>query len=223
MLYGYARISTKHQNIDRQIRNIKEEYPTAHIVEEVFTGTKFQERKKLIALVEKVKAGDTIIFDSVSRMSRNATDGFELYKALFDKGVNLVFLKEPHINTDTYRKNLNSGIQLTGTAVDAILKGIIEYMLLLAKDQIRLAFEQSQKEVDDLKQRTKEGLVTAKLNGKQVGGVAGKKLNVKKSAPAKEAMVKYMEQGLKDEEIMKLVGLARNTFYKYKKEIKEAE
>lgn len=51
--------------------------------------------------------------------------------------------------------------------MDFILQGINEYLLALAKEQIQIAFAQAEKEVTDLHQRTKEGLVTAKLNGKQ--------------------------------------------------------
>ena len=70
-------------------------------------------------------------------------------------------------------------IPTTGTNIDCILEGINKYLLSLAKEQIRLAFEQSEKEVQDLRQRTKEGLQTARLNGKQIGQVAGKKLTTK--------------------------------------------
>ena len=103
--YGYGRISTGEQNVERQVRNILAVYSFAIIVKEIFTGTKSGGRKGLDKILSKIKTGDTIIFDSVSRMSRNAEEGFSLYEELFTKGVNLVFLKEPHINTDTYRRN----------------------------------------------------------------------------------------------------------------------
>lgn len=70
---------------------------------------------------------------------------------------------------------------MTGTNVDFILKGINEYLMTLAKEQIKLAFEQSEKEVADLHQRTREGLVTAKLNGKQVD--VRKALDLKPRSP----------------------------------------
>ena len=73
--FGYCRISTGRQNIERQERNIKTAFPDAVIVKEVYTGTKFQGRKELEKILEKVQAGDTIIFDSVSRMSRDAEEG----------------------------------------------------------------------------------------------------------------------------------------------------
>ena len=152
-MYGYCRISQKKQSIERQIRNIKEAYPEAVIIEEAFTGTKI-DRPEWNKLYKKAKSGDTIIFDSVSRMSRNAEDGFNTYEELYNRGINLVFLKEPHINTDTYKKSLTGLVSMTNTNVDFILEGINKYLLALAKEQIRLAFEQAEKEVEDLHQRT---------------------------------------------------------------------
>lgn len=223
-IYGYCRISTAQQNIERQERNIKAVYPGATIIKEEFTGTKIEGRVKFNKLLNEVKPGATIVFDSVSRMSRNAEDGFKLYEKLFNKGIELVFLKEQHINTTTYKKALTNNIELTGTAVDSILKGVNEYLMALAKEQIIIAFNQAEKEVKDLQQRTKEGIETARLNGKQIGLKEGTKLTTKKSIIAKEQIVKYSKDfkgTLKDIEVMKLIGLARNTYYKYKKELIE--
>lgn len=172
--YGYCRISTGRQNIERQVRNILTKYPDAVIVKETYTGTKFQGRKELDKILRAVRSGDAIIFDSVSRMSRSAEEGFALYEKLYSEGISLVFLKEPHINTETYKQALSNGIPKTGTDVDFILEGVNKYLLALAKEQIRLAFEQSEKEVADLHQRTKEGIETARLAGKQIGQVPGR-------------------------------------------------
>lgn len=79
-----------------------------------------------------VKSGDTIIFDSVSRMSGDASEGFAAYEELYRKGVILIFLKEPHINTDTYKQALENNVQLTGSHVDYILEGINKYLILKA-------------------------------------------------------------------------------------------
>ena len=223
-IYGYARISRKEQNIERQIRNIKAFAPEAVIVAEAYTGTKIAGRSYFERLLATVKAGDTIVFDSVSRMSRNAAEGFALYEELFGKGIELVFLKERHIDTATYKKAISQNLSMTNTAVDSILRGINEYLLALAKEQIAIAFEQAQKEVDDLHQRTKEGIETARINGKQIGQVKGRKLNVKKSAITKEIIKKHSKDfcgTLSDIEVMKLANVARNTYYKYKKELAE--
>lgn len=226
MVYGYVRISTKKQSIDRQIRNILRVYPEAFIVKEVYTGTKFQGRKEFDKILRLVQNSDTIVFDSVSRMSRNAEEGFEEYERLFYRGINLVFLKEPHIDTATYKVAMQNQIKMTGTDVDYILKGVNEYLMQLAKEQIRIAFEQAEKEVTDLHQRTKEGIETARLNGKQIGLVKGTKLITKKSVIAKQQIVKYNKdfQGvLTNEETWKLVGISKNAFYKYKRELLERQ
>lgn len=226
MVYGYVRISTKKQSIDRQIRNILRVYPEALIVKEVYTGTKFQGRKEFDKILRLVQNSDTIVFDSVSRMSRNAEEGFEEYEKLFYRGINLVFLKEPHIDTATYKVAMQNQIKMTGTDVDYILKGVNEYLMQLAKEQIRIAFEQAEKEVTDLHQRTKEGIETARLNGKQIGLVKGTKLITKKSVIAKQQIVKYNKdfQGvLTNEETWKLVGISKNAFYKYKRELLERQ
>ena len=220
--YGYGRISTKRQSIERQIRNILAAYPDAIIFQEVFTGTKFYGRKALDKLLRVVKSGDRIIFDSVSRMSRNADEGVKLYFELYDKGISLVFLKEPHINTEVYKEALQRQVALTGEDVDYILEGVNQYLRKLAEKQIRIAFEQAEKEVEDLHKRTSEGLLTAKLEGKQVGGVKGRRLNVKKSVAAKskiQELSKDFNGSLSDVDLMEVVGVSRNTFYKYKKEL----
>ena len=113
-------------------------------------------------------------------------------------------------------------IPTTGTDIDCILEGINKYLLLLAKEQIRLAFEQSEKEVQDLRQRTKEGMQTARLSGKQIGQASGTKFVTKKSIAAKEIILKHNKTfggSLNDLETITQAGITRKTFYKYKKEL----
>ena len=76
MIYAYCRVSTQHQKIARQITNITAIYPNATIIREFFTGTK-QDRPNWNKLIGQIKTADTIVFDSVSRMSRNADEGFK--------------------------------------------------------------------------------------------------------------------------------------------------
>ncbi len=222
--YGYCRISTGRQNIERQVRNIQSTFPDAVIVKEVYTGTKFQGRKELDKILDKVQSGDTIIFDSVSRMSRDAEDGYKLYEKLFHKGISLVFLKEPHINTETYKKAMANQIALTGDKVDLILEGVNHYLMELAKEQIRLAFEQAEKEVSDLHQRTKEGIETARLNGKQIGQPKGATYETRKAKTAKEIIRRHNKSfggSLSDAETMRQAGISRKSLYKYKRELLE--
>lgn len=231
-IYGYARISTRNQSIERQIRNILDLYPSAYIFKEAFTGTKLQGRKELDKLLRVVKSGDTIVFDSASRMSRNTEEAIELYEELFNRNVNLIFLKEPHINTDTFKKaldnqievNLNTGNEATDTFINGIIEALNRYTIDLAKEQIKLVFAQATKEVNDLHQRTVEGLITAKLEGKQIGNVKGAKLTTKKSIKAKEIIKKHSKDfdgTLEDKDVITLAGISRNSYYKYKRELRE--
>lgn len=224
MYYGYCRISRKTQNIERQERNILAVEPNAIIYKEAFTGTKIDGRKEFNKLLKIVKLGDTIIFDSVSRMSRNADEGIKIYFELLEKGVNLVFLKEHYIDTEVYEQNTQDKIAYLGTDEDLIFEGLNKYFKRLAEKQIRIAFEQAQKEVDDLHQRTKEGIETARRNGKQIGQKAGSTLNIKKKAPIKAEIQKKSKDfngTMTDTDLIKVLGISRNTYYKYKKELLE--
>lgn len=221
--YGYCRISTKQQNIERQERSIKEAFPDAIIVKEAYTGTKVAGRKEFEKLLKVVRDTDTIVFDEVSRMSRNAVEGVEIYEELYNKGVRLVFLKQPQVNTDIYKKALADAVPMTGTNVDIILTAINEYLRVLRKEQVKSAFEAAESEVNFNHMRTRGGIETARLNGKHIGGTKGANTrNIKKEAPAKEAIRKYskaFDGTLGDADVIKLVGISRNTYYKYKGEM----
>lgn len=228
--YAYARISRKTQKIERQIENLTKAYPDARIYQEAYTGTKTEGRKEFHKMLSVVRPGDTIIFDSVSRMSRNADDGITLYMKLYDKGVNLVFLKEQYINTDVYRDSIQQTIATTGNEIaDIYIEATNKVIKLLAEQQIRKAFEQSEKEVQDLHERTKEGIREAKRKGKQVGRVTGATVVTKKSIEAKRLMQKYSKDfggTLNDIDTMTQIRarvgtLSRNSYYKYKKELFE--
>ncbi len=232
MLYGVGRISTGKQNIERQVRNILAKYPNARIIKETYTGTKLEGRKEFENLLKIIKKGDTLIFDSVSRMSRNSEEGCNLYEDLFNKGINLIFLKEEYINTEVYRKDLeyqinielNTGNEATDELMQTIISALNKYTLALAKEQIKKAFDQAEKEVQDLHQRTKEGIITARLEGKQIGQIKGTKLTTKKKKEAKPLIVKYSKDfdgTLSDIECIKLIVISRNSYYTYKKELKE--
>lgn len=250
-VYGYVRVSTMQQNIERQIRNIKERYPEAIIIQDEYTGTKMN-RPQWSKLYKALKAGDIIIFDEVSRMSRDAEEGFRVYQELYERGCELIFLKESHINTEAYREALKgaiktevkSGDQDTDELITGIMTALNKFMMSKVKSDIRRAFDQAEKEVKYLRQRTHEGIETARLNGKQIGRSEGDKLTVKKSEPIKELIRQYSKDfdgNLNDMELLGVLNtktvkvpakqkgkekeisahLSRNTLYKYKREMKE--
>ena len=220
-IYGYVRVSTKQQSIDRQIRNIRQAYPDAIIVQESYIGTTMN-RPKWNMLYCRLAPTDVVVFDSVSRMARTAEEGFKVYEELYYKNVDLIFLKEKAINTTTYKKAKEQAIPLTGTSVDIILEAINKYLLELAKEQIKLAFESSEAEVMSLRQRTREGLLTAKLSGKQLGHTKGVLLEHRNHKRCLDLIKKHSKTfggSLTDVEVMKMCGICKKTYYRYKKEL----
>ena len=230
MIYGYARVSTPHQKLERQITNILNLYPKAQIFREHFTGTT-QSRPIWDKLINLVQAGDTIVFDSVSRMSRNATEGFQDYKKLYELGISLIFLNEPLINTSVYENSksniLSINIETGNQAVDDFFKGNVQlinnFLMALAEEQIKAAFEQSEKEVNDLHTRISQGMREAKNKGAHIGLPKGTRLTTKKSIECKAIIQKHSRDfggSLEDPDVIKLCGCSRNSYYKYKKEAK---
>lgn len=242
IIYGYIRISTMHQSLERQKINILNKYPKAVIIEEVFTGTTL-DRKEWNKLINKtIKTGDTIVFDEASRMSRNAEEAITAYEELFNKDINLIFLKECYLNTEVYKTALASlEIKEVGNELaDEIIAVLNKYQRKLAREQIKKAFEAAEYEVEMLRVRTSEGIRAAdqikklqieqgiqpekRLQGRQ----AGEKFISKKSIKCKELIKKHCKTfggTLSDVDVMKLCKAeagqcTKVTFYKYKKQIR---
>lgn len=242
MYYFYARVSKPSQRVERQTDafiefgknqfGLSKKEVEKNTYKEKYTGRKIIERPQFMELLSKVKSGDTIIFDSVSRMSRSAEEGVDLYLELFDKGINLIFLNERHIDTETYKSALSNSVELTGDIIDDVLNGINSYLKKLATKQIRLAFEQAQKEVDDLSDRTSKALQAKKRRGEPVGGQAqiGMKKKSQKAETVKPLILKYSKAFHGHNNDFETIGiikqitnktLARNSYYRYKRELAE--
>lgn len=239
-IIGICRKSRANQNIERQVRNILNKYPNARIIKITCSGAKVIGYKDFEKVIKEVKENKKhknykLVFDSASRMSRDSEGGCELYEDLFNHNVSIEFLKEPQINTDVFRKTLNNQIELqakTGNeATDKLINTVIQalnyYTIALAKEQIKKVFDEAETELKNIHQRTSEGLLTAKLNGKRVGTPKGTKLTTKKSIEAKEIIIKHYKVfgngTLNATETMKLAGIDKNTFYKYKRELLEEQ
>lgn len=237
IIFGYVRISTMKQSIKRQIDNIKSQYPEAIIIDETYTGTSIDrpQWKKLVDRIKREsKKGNaiTLVFDEVSRMSRNAEEGYSTYEELYNMGIELRFIKEPYLNTDTVRQALNNRIEVSvstgNNATDDFVQGMIDLLNKFAMDMVKQniikAFEQAEHEVKYLQKRTKEGMMAADAGEKIRKARQGKTYETKKSKEAKKNIIKMskeFEGTMKDIEVMKVLGLARNTYYKYKAELKE--
>ncbi len=114
-----------------------------------------------------------------------------------------------------FRVGVNQ-INMTGDKIDLILEGVNQYLMELAR-------EQAEKEVSDLHQRTKEGIETARLNGRQIGQRKGTTYETRKAKAAKDIILRHNKSfggSLTDEETMKQAGISRKSFYEYKRELR---
>lgn len=96
--FGYARVSTEQQNLDRQL-DMLTQYGVDYIFNEKMTGTK-RDRPELNKLLDRLMAGDTVVVESLSRLGRSTKDLIELVELFERKQVHLVSLKE-QIDTST--------------------------------------------------------------------------------------------------------------------------
>ncbi|MFJ7738872.1 recombinase family protein [Lysinibacillus sp. NPDC097287] len=139
MIFGYMRVSTVEQNLDRQKEALLEA-GCEKIFEEKVTGTK-RERPELNKMLEQLREGDTVIIKDLTRLSRSTKDLIELVALFEEKGVNLISLNESWLDTTTPQ----------GKLLFTIFSGL------------------SQFERDLISERTKEGVKAAKAKGKQIG------------------------------------------------------
>lgn len=218
-IFGYCRVSTIKQNIERQIRNLKEKYPDIIILQEEYTGRTIN-RPQYILLKQIVNSGDKIVFDSVSRMSRNAEEGYTDYMEFWNKNIHLEFLNEPYLNTELFNsqlKGLDFNIK-TDETFEPLIEGIKHTLKNIIKKQIKIGFEQSEKEVLDLSERTKQGLITARLNGKTLG-------RPKRQVPEgiiqdiKDNYINSRKKSVKD--FLETYKISKSTFYNYLNDIEK--
>lgn len=99
MIYGYARVSTEEQELGRQLE-ILEKMGAKLIIEEKESGKNIDDRPKFKALMELLQEGDTLIVESISRLSRSVYDFLTIIRELDGKGVTVISAKES-IDTST--------------------------------------------------------------------------------------------------------------------------
>lgn len=114
MKYGYARVSTAHQDLESQIQQLTNE-GCDKIYKDKFTGTK-KERPAFTELINTLESGDTLVVTKLDRFARSAEDGIKIIKDLFKKGVRV------HV--------LNMGLvedTPTGRLILTIMSGFAEF------------------------------------------------------------------------------------------------
>lgn len=236
-IYGYARVSTKKQSEKMQMDAIHAFSRIDKMFSEgVFTGTTIN-RDKFQELVKQVNTdinnGEqvTIIFYSVSRMSRNAKEGIEQYFTWFNMGVELVFLKEHHIDTASYRQAQSKAIEHISTnnqkldkCINGILECLNEFINSKVEDDIIKAFEQAEKEVQDLHTRTSDGMKASGASEKISAARTGQTFTTIKELKTRISMIECLKEFGGQQNLARFAadrGLSRSTVYKYIKVIRE--
>lgn len=215
MIYGYARTSTKKQKIQSQIETLLEN-GAEKIIQEQFSATG-TDRVEWNNLKNIAKSGDTIIFYSINRMSRNAAEGHANYFDLVDRGVNLEFILEAHLNSKVFKEQLEASklnIEVDKT-LEPLIKGLEETLRRLAARQIEIAFEQAEKEAKDIVIKVKNGILRSnKKSGRSKGYVSTKKKNI----PADfEKTMKQLDNNVS--KLARHYNVSRPTIYSWKNEI----
>ena len=187
MKLGYARCSTLDQNLDWQIDALTKE-GCDRIFQEKFTGTR-KDRPELLRMMDMLREGDTVIICELTRLSRSVKDLFELVEQVEKAGANIKSLKEPWLDTTTPQ----------GRLLFTIFSGV------------------SQFERELIRERTMEGLASARARGR-MGGRPGKDKKI-----VEQALTLYDSKAYSVDEISKTTGISRATLYKYINLRKEAQ
>ena len=149
-LYGYARVSTKDQNLDRQLCAMRDfGIPEKQICQEKLSGRDF-DRPVYQKLLKKLKPGDTLVIKSIDRLGRNYEEIIEQWRIITkEKQVIIVVLDIPLLS------DMREGKDLTHMLISDIVLQLMSYMAQMEREFIR--------------QRQAEGIAAAKAKGVRFG------------------------------------------------------
>lgn len=193
MEYGYIRVSTTTQKIDRQLDElIKLGLTKNQIFIDKQSGKDF-ERANYQKLKKKLKCGDLLLIKSIDRLGRNYDMIIEEWKDLVNnKSVDIMVIDMPLLDTRVEGKNL------VGKFISDIVLQILSFV--------------AENERDNIKKRQAEGIRIAKLKGKHLG-------RPKTNLPKNFNLIKnqYKKKEISLAEALKSLNMNRSTFYKYVK------
>ena len=198
MLYGYARVSSKEQSLKRQEKElIKEGVDKKNIYKEMASGKSFKDRIEYQRLLDQCSVGDTIVFTSLDRFSRNVTETIKGLEILEKRGIKVKFLKE--------------GIT---TEMQGIAKLIISIFSWVAEQERENLLERQRKGYEALERNDKGRLISKK--GTLIGG------KEKVFSNQQINMLKEFKEGKSTynlTQLAKILEVSRPTIYKKLKEI----
>lgn len=193
MIIGYCRVSTKDQDLTRQIESLKE-YGCERIYSDKATGKNFN-RPEYTKLKDALRKGDTLVVHEFDRLGRNKKLTLKELQYFKDNGIRLVALNLPTTQMDT-TDNL---------MLDTINNIVIELYTMMA-----------QQEIETREKRQREGIDVALANGVKFGRKA---VEYPKNWESVISLVNNKQ--LTNIEAMQMLGLKKTTYYKLLKEYKE--
>lgn len=198
MKIGYARVSTKDQNLSRQIEQL-----TSAGVEKIFkekvSGKNIKDRYELKKLLSYAREGDKVVVLSLDRLGRNYEDIKEIFELLKKKQVGVEVLDAPFLN-------FNTGNQLLDTAMQDMFLSLLSYIAEAEREKIR--------------ERQRQGIEIAKAKGIYKGrprDYSSTSTNPQKRVVYQQIITEF-EKGHSISQIARDNGVSRNTVYKIIKE-----
>ena len=198
VVMGYARVSSKEQNLDRQIMQLKEYVPEENIIVDKASGENFQrEGYQALKGVLGLRRGDILVITSLDRLSRSKADTKKELQWFKEEGVRLKILDLP-----TSLIEIPEGQEWIRDMIENIL---IEVLSSIA-EQERLT----------TKKRQREGIEAAKRKGKHLGRP---KLKVPSNYP--EIYEQWKSKQITAKKAMALLGISSSSFYRLVKKYEE--
>ena len=190
MNYGYARVSTIAQNLDRQLDELtKLGIDESHIYTDKESGKDF-DRKNYKKLARKLKPGDVLFIKSIDRLGRNYNMVLDEWRFLTkEKGIDIVVIDMPLLDTRIEGKNL------VGKFIADIVLQVLSFV--------------AENERETMRQRQLEGIRMAKLRGVRFG-----RPPLEISQGFKTIAESYKKGEITSAEAVQLSGLTRGTFYR---------
>ena len=209
-VYGYARATTQKQKTKSQAEKIRKAYPEAKIYADEYSGIR-AEHPSWEKLRAKLKPGDQIILCDITKLADDPELCASIYADLFRQGIKLTMLDDPLLCSEIFSGALTDPSESSSEIVlrAAVSQIILSHSLRLAKEKKTGA-------------HIRDALMQSQAKGKHIGRPQKAYADSKKAIEAKQKIWKLsadFQGSIPDPELMELVGVARNTFYKYKKHL----
>lgn len=206
-IYGYARVSSKGQNLDRQIEALLQYgIDKRDIITDKASGKDFNRNGYIILRDSLLRPGDTLVIKELDRLGRNMEMIKEEWQKLIKKGINIIVIDTPILNT-------KDKSDLEKSLISNIVFELLSYM--------------SEKERLKIKSRQAEGIAKLKdrNNGKGIGRprIDINTLSQEQQRILKDNYNKWINKEITGVDFMKKLGLKKNSFYKIVKQYKEGQ